>query len=78
MTAQEARRISEANAYTIDSFKQQIKAMLNGGSNMGYRQIVTPLGIAVSDTFVSDVVDLGYNIKKHTNPIGLEAYVISW
>lgn len=78
MTAAEAHRISEANAYTIDKFKEDIKNHLKDEYNKGSCHFVTPIGLMVSDTFVSEVVELGYNIRRHVDPIGVASYVITW
>lgn len=79
MTAEEARRKSKEGHYTIEKFKKDMNHHLDGKSeNVMPGVFMTPIGVFYSESFLQDVMNLGYTIRQKEDMMGIPFYLISW
>ncbi|MFC4673449.1 hypothetical protein [Dysgonomonas termitidis] len=71
MHAKEARKLTEENIRPFEVIIQDIEQSASRGNQMICIPVVTP-------EYQMKLVELGYKISKHTDPIGLDLTKIEW
>lgn len=70
-TAQEAFNLAKSKEQPIESILESIKNQ----AGYGYRYLLFPY---LSDEKTIELINLGYTVTKHIDPLGIEQTKIKW